>query len=150
MIVDNANQPQANILLVEDNPAEVRLAREALTEVGQSVSLTVAQNGMDALATLREYNDGDNNSEPLIVLLDIHLPGENGGSVLSKIKSDPALKQTPVIVFTTSVENGDIRRMYDNHANAYISKPSDISEFIRTIDYLVSFWFTAATLPNQH
>lgn len=137
---------QPTVLLVEDNPGDVRLAKEALSEIGAAVSLTVATSGVEALAALR--GEG---SDPLphLVLLDINLPDTDGGAILSEIKSDECLRRIPVVVLTTSDQSSDVERMYDNHANAYVTKPDTVSEFITTIDHLVSFWLSTATLPNR-
>lgn len=138
--------PLPSVLLVEDNPGDVRLAKEALAELEVSVSLTVASNGVEALELLRAEN-GD--TQPQLVLLDINLPDTDGGSILAEIKSDERLRRIPVVVLTTSDQARDVQRMYDNHANAYVTKPETVSEFITTIDHLVSFWLSTATLPTQ-
>ncbi|WP_135303646.1 response regulator [Haloarcula amylovorans] len=135
------------VLLVEDNPADARLAKEAFSEIGARVSLTVVHNGSDALATLRGEEDDD--IVPHLVLLDINLPGRNGGDILQEIKSDDSLRRIPVVILTTSDESKDVERMYDNHANAYVTKPDSVSEYITVIDHLQSFWLSTATLPRK-
>lgn len=130
------------VLLVEDNPGDVRLVREAFTELDVDVSLRVATNCLDALDSIRS---GD--PPPQLVLLDINLPDGDGCSVLTEIKEAEQLRRTPVIILTTSDQTEDITRMYDNHANAYVTKPDTVSEYLATIDHLVSFWLSTATLP---
>lgn len=139
-----STQDESPILLVEDNPAEVRLAKEAFDELDRDIPLTVATDGAAALAALRNEC-----RRPALVILDLNLPDTNGDSILEQIKSDDRLKRTPVIVFTTSQERRDVDRMYDLHANAYVIKPDSVEAFMQTIEHVVSFWLTTATLPQS-
>jgi CheY-like chemotaxis protein len=136
------------VLLIEDNPADVRLAKEAFKEINPNVSLAVATNAAEALGVLN--GDGSDSDAPMprLVLLDLNLPDSNGGEILDTIKSDERLRQLPVIILTTSDERQDIERMYDSYANAYVTKPDSVVEFIDMIDHLESFWLSTATLPQ--
>jgi chemotaxis family two-component system response regulator Rcp1 len=136
-----------NILLVEDNPADVLLTAEALRESRVSHDLNVVNNGSDALAYVNRQEKYGDAVPPDIILLDINLPKKNGFEVLAEIKQDPALKHIPVIILTTSSSKQDIRRAYDLYANCYIVKPIELDDFFKIIKYIGDFWFTVARLP---
>jgi CheY-like chemotaxis protein len=136
------------ILLVEDNPADVRLTQEALKEGRVRNSLSVAQDGVEAMAFLRREGAYARAPRPDLVLLDINLPRMNGHEVLAEIKSDPLLKRIPVLVLTTSSADEDIHKAYGLHANCYITKPVGMDQFIRAIESLDDFWLSVATLPG--
>jgi two-component system response regulator len=136
------------VLLVEDNPADARLAKEAFDEVDADVSVTVVTDGPDALDALHGDGTFPDGVVPHLILLDLHLPTQDGTDVLSEIKSDAALRRIPVIVLTTSDERRDVERVYDNCANAFITKPDTVSAFIDAVDDLQSFWLSTATLPD--
>ena len=136
-----------HILLVDDNPADVRLTREALDESGQPYRLSVAADGekaLDFLADLRKRPE----LRPDIILLDWNLPGMDGKDVLRRIKSDLELRTIPVVVLTTSRAHEDIARAYELQANCFISKPVDVLQFFRVINDVENFWTTTATLPR--
>ena len=137
-----------DILLVEDNPADARLTKEALKEAKVYNNLSVVTDGVEALAFLR--NEGKYATEkcPDLVLLDLNLPKKSGLEVLQDIKTDIKLRRIPVVILTTSNIEQDILRTYDCHANCYIKKPVDLEQFIKVIQSIEHFWLTIVTLPN--
>jgi CheY-like chemotaxis protein len=126
----------ASILLVEDNPHDVRLTRIALEEAGTACTLEVARDGDEALAHLRRPGA----RRPDLVLLDLNMPGKDGREVLREIKGDPGLRRIPVVVLTTSPSPGDVALAYDLHANAYLTKPMGIVELRSLVECLTNFW----------
>ena len=136
------------ILLVEDNPGDVRLTREALKEGKIRNHLHVAADGVEALSFLRQEGPNEGAPRPDIILLDLNLPRKNGREVLEEIKEDPDLRQIPVVVLTTSEAEQDVMKAYTLHANCYISKPVDLDQFIRVIRSIEDFWLTVVKLPN--
>ena len=134
-----------NILLVEDNPGDLRLMREALaaTSVGDTVLHSV-NSGNAALDFLRRAGPHTVAPTPDLVLLDLNLPGLHGMAVLAELKRDPALLTTPVVVFTSSEASSDVLQAYRTHANAYITKPADFDQFVVTIQAIHDFWRLAA------
>ncbi len=138
-----------NILLVEDNPADVRLTREALKEAKVLNALYVAQDGIAALAFLRREGQYAQSPRPDLILLDLNLPKRDGREVLAEIKRDGALRRIPVVVLTTSRAEEDIVRTYDLHANAYVTKPVDLNQFLKVIQSIEDFWLAVVTLPDD-
>jgi CheY-like chemotaxis protein len=138
------------ILLVEDNPGDVRLTREALREGKVHNNLYIAKDGVEALAFLRregaEFADA---VRPDLILLDLNLPRKDGREVLEEIKADPSLRHIPVVVLTSSEAEQDIVRAYDLHANCYVSKPVDLDQFITVVQSIENFWFTIVKLPSE-
>lgn len=143
------NESPVEILLVEDNPGDVRLTQEALREGKIRNSLTVAKDGVEALAILRREGRHASAARPDLILLDLNLPRKDGREVLAEIKSDEALRRIPVVVLTTSKAEEDILRTYDLHANCYISKPVDLEQFITVVKSIDDFWFTVVKLPSR-
>lgn len=137
------------ILLVEDNPGDVRLTREVLKEGKIGNNLHVAADGVEALAFLRREGEHAGAPRPDIILLDLNLPRKNGREVLEEIKEDPDLRQIPVVVLTTSEAEQDVVKAYTLHANCYISKPVDLDQFINVIRSIEDFWLTVVKLPNS-
>jgi chemotaxis family two-component system response regulator Rcp1 len=137
------------ILLVEDNPGDVRLTREALREGKVRNNLYVASDGVEALAFLRREGRYADAVRPDLVLLDLNLPRKDGREVLEEIKADPALRYIPVVVLTSSQAEQDILRAYDLHANCYVSKPVDLDQFIHVVRSIEDFWFTIVKLPPE-
>lgn len=133
------------ILLVDDNPADVRLTQEAFAELGMKGSLLVAGNGEQALMLLREAQSSAA-ERPDLILLDLNLPGVSGHEVLAEIKQDARLRSIPVIVVSSSFGESDIRRSYEHHANCYVRKPDNLHELVELAADLVRFWFGRATL----
>ena len=136
-----------HILLVEDNAGDVRLTREALKEGKVANSLTVAPDGVEALAILRREGRYKDEARPDLILLDLNLPRKDGRQVLAEIKEDPALRRIPVVVLTTSKAEEDILNTYDLHANCYISKPVDFEKFVTVIRTIDDFWLSVVRLP---
>ena len=139
--------PPVEILLVEDNPGDVRLTKEALLEGKVYNNLHWAKDGVEALEFLQQQGEYVNAPRPDIILLDLNLPKKDGREVLSVIKKDARLKQIPVVVLTTSKAEEDVLRSYDLHANCYVTKPVDLEQFIHVVKSIDRFWLTVATLP---
>jgi CheY-like chemotaxis protein len=137
-----------DILLVEDSPSDVRLTREALKEAKIYNTLHVVQDGIAALEFLRKQGPYANSPIPDLILLDLNLPKKDGREVLAEIKEDENLKRIPVVVLTTSRAEEDVIRSYDLHANAYISKPVDLKQFLEVIRVIEDFWLAVVTLPK--
>lgn len=135
------------ILLVEDNPGDVRLTVEAFKENKMSNNLHVARDGEEALAFLRHEGEHSDAPRPDLILLDLNLPRKDGREVLAEVKSDEALCRIPVVILTTSEAEEDILRTYDLHANCYITKPVDLDQFIRIVKSIEEFWLTIVRLP---
>ncbi|MFP9193410.1 response regulator [Natronosalvus vescus] len=138
-----------NILLVEDNPGDVRLTQEAFKDGRISNTLHVTRDGVEALDFCHQRGEYEDAPRPDLVLLDLNLPRKNGDVVLDELKSDPALKTIPVIVLTSSESHEDMIRSYKLHANAYLTKPVDPNEFIETIQTLELFWLSVVRLPDE-
>lgn len=139
----------AEILLVEDSAADVRLTREALADAKLINNLHVAADGEQAMAFLRREGPYARAARPDLVLLDLNLPKKDGLEVLAEIKTDPLLMHIPVVVLTTSRAEEDVLRSYSLHANAYVAKPVGFSEFITAIKSLEGFWLAVVTLPPR-
>ena len=137
------------VLLVEDNPGDIRLTREALRTGDVAVSLSVARDGVEALDFLHREGSFATAPRPDIILLDLNLPRKGGREVLSEIKGDPHLKRIPVLVMTTSRADQDIDRAYSLNANCYIAKPMDLDEFLRIVKSIEDFWIKTVTLPTM-
>jgi len=148
MQTDTTGRP-IEILLVEDSPGDVRLTKEALREGKIRNHLSVASDGVAALAFLRREGCYADALRPDVILLDLNLPKIDGREVLTAIKADPLLRRIPVVILTTSSNEQDILRSYDLHANCYITKPVDLDQFISVVQAIESFWLTIVTLPGQ-
>jgi CheY-like chemotaxis protein len=135
------------LLLVEDNPGDVRLTIEALKEGKVINNLTVVKDGQEAIADLRRQGKYANAARPDLVLLDLNLPRKGGLEVLAEIKEDPDLKSIPVVVLTTSQAAQDVRRAYELHANCYIVKPVDLDQFMSVVQAIKGFWLGVVLLP---
>jgi CheY-like chemotaxis protein len=142
----NGGRP-VEILLIEDNPADVRLTQEALVEGKVLNNLTVANDGVEGLAMLRREGKYSGLGKPDIILLDLNLPKKDGREVLSEIKQDAELRRIPVVVLTTSRAEQDLLRTYDLHVNCYIVKPVDLEQFVTVVQSIEDFWFTIVRLP---
>jgi len=138
-----------NILLVEDNPGDVRLTQEAFREGNIKVNLEVARDGVEAIAYLRREEPFEEATKPDLILLDLNLPKRDGREVLADIKSDPDLKRIPVVVLTTSNAEADIMKTYNLHVNCYINKPVDFDRFFDIVQKIEDFWLTTAVLPSM-
>lgn len=137
------------ILLVEDNPADVRLTQEALKEAKVRNHLHVMEDGVAAMEFLLRKGDYADAARPDLILLDLNLPKKDGREVLEEIKQDSSLKRIPVVVLTTSQAEEDILKTYDLHANCYVSKPVDLDQFIKIVKSIEDFWLTIVKLPNE-
>jgi|SRR5579863_3789342 len=137
------------ILMVDDNPGEVRLAREALKSVRVLNHLSAVGDGVEAIAYLRRQGKYQNSKRPDLILLDLNLPRKDGREVLADIKADADLRRIPVVVLTTSEADEDVLRAYDSHANCYIAKPLDLHKFVSVIKAIEDFWFVIVRLPPK-
>jgi len=135
------------ILLVEDNPGDVRLTQEALREGKVTNNLHVVPDGVEAMAFLKQEGEYAKAGRPDLILLDLNLPRKDGREVLAEIKDDDRLKSIPVVVLTTSRDYEDINRAYDLNCNCYIAKPVDLEQFLDVIESIDNFWLTVVTLP---
>jgi two-component system, chemotaxis family, response regulator Rcp1 len=139
------------ILLVEDNPGDERLTREALKEGKVYSNLHWVKDGVEAMEFLRRQGKYSGVPRPDIILLDLNLPKKDGREVLQDIKNDPELKRIPVVVLTTSKAEEDVLRTYNLHANCYVTKPVDLEKFMVVVKSIDVFWLTVVTLPpNGH
>ena len=139
----------ARILLVEDNPGDVRLTREALKEGKIINELAVVSDGVEAMDYLRRRGKFADASRPDLILLDLNLPRKNGREVLAEIKSDQSMRRIPVVILTVSRAEEDILKSYDLHANCYISKPIDFDQFMKVVRTIENFWFGIVLLPSN-
>lgn len=137
------------ILLVEDNPADVRLTREALADAKIRNHLTVAQDGAEAMAVLRREGRHVNGATPDLILLDLNLPKKSGHEVLAEIKEDSRLHSIPVVILTSSSAEQDIARMYELQANCYVVKPVGLEEFFTIVKSIEGFWLEIVALPRN-
>jgi len=139
----------AEILLVEDNPGDVRLVQEALRESKIVNQLHAVSDGKEALAFLRKQGRYANATRPDLILLDLNLPRMDGREVLSEIKADLELLRIPVVIVTSSKAEEDIVKSYNQHANCYITKPMDLEKFVEVVKAIQNFWISIVTLPPK-
>ena len=144
----NTGRP-IEILLIEDNPGDARLASEALRDAKVHNNLYWVDDGEQALTFLRREGKHLNAPRPDLILLDLNLPRKDGRQVLAEIKSDEKLKRIPVIVLTTSQAQEDISRAYDLNANCYVPKPLDLGQFLKVVKTIEAFWLTVVKLPSE-
>ena len=145
-----ANAPRPiEILLVEDNPGDVRLMEEAFREGKVTNSLNVVKDGVAAMAYLRGEEPFEGAARPDLILLDLNLPRKDGREVLTEVKSDPDLKRIPVVVLTTSAAEQDVMKAYDEYVNAYITKPVDLDQFFGFVKSIERFWLTIVVFPPE-
>lgn len=137
------------ILMVEDNPGDVRLTREALDGAKVRNQISVAQDGVEALSFLRKEGKYANTPHVDLILLDLNLPKKDGREVLAEIKADENLRRIPVVILTSSQAEQDIVNAYDLHANAYISKPVDLEQFLQVVGAIENFWLEIVNLPSE-
>jgi two-component system, chemotaxis family, response regulator Rcp1 len=146
---DNGSVQGIEILLVEDNPGDVRLTREALKDGKIVNNLHVAENGVEALAFLRQEGKYHDAVRPELILLDLNLPKKDGREVLAEIKADKDLKRIPVVILTSSEAEQDIVKSYNLHANCYVTKPVDLDQFITVVKSIEHFWLKVVKLPPE-
>ncbi len=139
----------AEFLLVEDNPGDVRLTREALRESKLANHLSVVNDGVEAIAFLRREGKYADAPRPDLILLDLNLPRKSGREVLAEIKADPSLKRIPVVVITSSEAEQDILATYNLHVNCYVTKPVDLDQFVKVVHSIETFWLTIVKLPGE-
>ena len=137
------------ILLVEDNPADVRLTQEALKNGKIQHEMYVARDGVEVISFLRRQDPFQKAPRPDLILLDLNLPRKDGREVLAEIKTDPDLMSIPVIILTTSQAEEDVLKTYDLHANGYIVKPVDLEQFFMVIRQIKEFWMSIVMLPSH-
>jgi two-component system, chemotaxis family, response regulator Rcp1 len=142
------NTVTIEILLVEDNIGDVRLTTEALRDAKVRNHLSVARDGVEALAMLRQQGPHAAAPRPDLILLDLNLPKKSGREVLAEIKQDDGLKDIPVVVLTTSQAERDIVESYRLHANAYVTKPVDLDQFLKVVQTIEQFWLEIVKLPR--
>jgi CheY-like chemotaxis protein len=136
------------ILLVEDNPADVRLTQEALNEGKVLNNLSAVPDGVEAMKYLRGIGPYSERVLPDLILLDLNMPKKDGREVLAEIKTDINLKRIPVVVLTTSSAENDIMACYDLHTNCFITKPVELAQFIEVVKSIENFWIAIVTLPH--
>jgi two-component system, chemotaxis family, response regulator Rcp1 len=149
VIVDNSSGKAIDILLVEDNPGDVRLAQEALKDSKMKNQLFVVEDGVEAMAFLRQQGKYAAMPRPDLILLDLNLPRKSGREVLAEVKNDDNLKRIPVVVLTVSRAEEDIIKCYNNYANCYITKPLDFNQFMEITRSIEDFWLTIVKLPPK-
>jgi len=137
------------ILLVEDNPGDIRLTQEALKDSKIQNNLSVVRDGVEAISFLRHEGKYRDVPRPDIILLDLNLPRKDGREVLEEIKQDDELKRIPVVVLTTSNDESDVLASYNLHANCFITKPVDLNRFIQIVKSIEGFWFQIVKLPPE-
>jgi two-component system, chemotaxis family, response regulator Rcp1 len=136
------------ILLVEDNPGDSRLAKEALKESKLKNNLYVAEDGVEAMNFLFQTGKYSKMPRPDLIILDLNLPKKDGREVLAEIKNDDNLKRIPVVILTISKAEEDILKTYNLHANCYVTKPLDLDQFMKVVRSIEDFWLTIVKLPN--
>lgn len=139
----------AEVLLVEDNPADIRLTREAMKEGHMLNHLHVVTDGEQALQFLTRQPPYEDAPRPDLVLLDLNLPKKSGREVLAEIKQDPNLMSIPIVVLTTSRADEDVASTYELRANCFITKPMDLDKFIHVVQQIESFWLSVVRLPSE-
>lgn len=148
MNIEEMGKP-IEILLVEDNPGDVRLTQEVFKESKIRNRLHVVKDGVEAMAFLRRQGKCTDGVRPDLILLDLNLPKKDGREVLAEIKADDDLKRIPVVVLTISKAEEDILRSYNLHANCYLNKPIEFEQFIKLVKYIEEFWLTIVKLPPR-
>ena len=138
---------RVEILLVEDNPGDARLAAEALKDAKVLNNLHVVEDGVEAMTFLRREGKHADAPRPDVILLDLNLPKKDGREVLAEVKTDENLRRIPVVILTVSRDEEDILKTYDLHANCYITKPIDLDQFMKVVKSIEEFWLTIVKLP---
>ena len=138
------------VLLVEDNPGDVELVERAVRNSNFHLNMTVAMDGEEAMAVLRQEGDHADSPRPDLVLLDLNLPKKDGRQVLSDIRSDPELKNLLVVVLTSSPTQEDLLKAYNLHSNGYVSKPVDSKAFDSVVKDVLNYWFNVSRLPRNN
>jgi two-component system, chemotaxis family, response regulator Rcp1 len=144
----NKNLKPIDVLLVEDNAADARLMQETLKDTKVLVILSIVKDGIEAMAYLRNQGSYKSAKRPDVILLDLNLPRKDGREVLTEVKGDPSLHRIPVVIVTSSQAEQDIIKSYDLHANAYVNKPMDLTQFSAVVSAIDDFWFSVVKLPD--
>lgn len=147
--MENLNIRPVDILLVEDNPGDADLAKEALESSKMYNSLAIVEDGQKAMDYLYKKEPYNKVATPDLILLDLNLPKKDGREVLAEIKSDPDLKRIPVVILTTSSSEEDVLKTYNLHANCYITKPIDLTQFMKVVKTIENFWMSIVVLPPR-
>ncbi len=147
--ISNLSKPLIDILMVDDDESDVLLTKRALHNGKLLNVIHVARDGVEAMDYLRQRGDFARTVRPDVILLDLNMPRKDGREVLSEIKQDPELRTIPVVVLTTSDADEDIVRMYNLHANCYVTKPVNLNQFTNIVKEIKSFWFSIVKLPPQ-
>jgi CheY-like chemotaxis protein len=142
-------QEAIDVLLVEDDPGDVRLIREAFADNKVANHLSVVSDGVEALHFLRKEGDFADARSPDLILLDLNLPRKDGREVLAEVKADATLRRIPIVVLTTSKAEEDVLRSYDLHANAYVTKPVDYDSFMSVVHQIDHFFVSVVKLPTR-
>lgn len=140
---------QYYVLLIEDNPGDVRLTEEAFRENGDKVALEVVMDGVEAVAFLNKEGKYADKPTPDLILMDLNLPKWDGKQILEKIKTNTGLQRIPIVVLTTSNTSVDVLKSYDLHANCFINKPVDFNDFFNIIKRIQEFWLETIILPSR-
>lgn len=146
---NNSTFRSIEILLVEDNPGDVRLTKEAMKESKVLNKLSIVKDGVEAMDYLRKKGNFSAAHRPDLILLDLNLPRKDGREVLAEVKEDPDLKRIPVVILTTSQDEKDILKSYNLHANCYIAKPVNLQQFLEVVKSIEDFWVTIVSLPSN-
>lgn len=146
---NNRKKGVVEILLVEDNPGDVRLIEEAFKEGKIKNHINIVEDGVEAIAYLRKEGQYSDAVRPDLILLDLNLPKMDGREVLKIIKYDNELKRIPIVILSTSDAEEDINNTYNTHANCFITKPVDLYDFIHVVRFIEDFWFTIVKLPRE-
>lgn len=145
----NNSGDAVRILLVEDNPADVRLTREALREAKVANGLEIVEDGVEAIEYLNKRGRYRDARLPDLILLDLNLPRMDGREVLAQVKADPEFARIPIVILTTSKTEEDVIRSYELHANCFITKPVDFEQFAKVVQSIERFWFEVVKLPPR-
>jgi CheY-like chemotaxis protein len=146
---DRSTTRPIDILLVEDNPADARLTIEALKDGKVHNNITVLEDGVEAMAYLKNEGKYAGAVRPDVIILDLNLPKKDGREVLAEVKGDPSLKTIPVVIMTVSKAEEDILKSYSLHANCYVTKPVDFTQFMKVVKTIEDFWLTIVKLPPK-
>lgn len=149
MRTDNKMKNKPEILMVDDNPADIDLTSEVLAQSKGHFHVNAVNDGVEALSFLQRHGKYAGAPVPDLVVLDLNLPRKDGCAVLSSIKADPALAKIPVVIFTTSQAEADITRSYKLGANCYLKKPGNLPEFVAVVQSMAEFWLGFASLPQR-
>lgn len=145
---DSGSGKPIDVLMFEDDPGDVLLARELMEESKLTIQMTVAEDGVQGMQMLRGEGQYADALRPDLILLDLNMPRMDGLAVLNELKNDPVLRVIPVVVLTTSSSDRDVMEAYSRHANCYITKPLDLDQFAKIVSVIDEFWFTVVKLPR--